>query len=350
MEDAGHRSCVEAALNFETGERVPINNFALATAAHSAGYSVEAARWDPGISSRVSVDYSLKTLSDFVKPILDSQVPFLDLGMKVDFPENDYGRVPKSIIKMAGDIEELELFDPYDPKTCPNYTRVFTESIRKTAEILPEDLHICGLSWGPITTAGYLMGVENMLMATFTDPDLVKSLTKKASGLVSSMQRCMIDSGSTVMWMADPTSSEDIIPPDMFSEYSKPYIREVVRDVRAMDKTVPAFIHICGNTLDTMEQFPEIGADCLSYDHAVNTEKALRKSRGKFTLMGNIDPVNQIMMGTPESVMSESRKLLETADGRGGFILAPGCETPITSPDENVLAMGKAVREWSRKS
>ena len=350
MKDAGHRACVEAALRFEEGERVPVNNFALATAAYSAGETVQAARWDPKLSAKVSVDYSMKTLSDFVKPILDSQVPFLDLGMKVTFPENDYGRIPGHIVDTQEDIDNLELFDPYDPRTCPNFTKVFTESIQETARILPEDLHICGLSWGPITTAGYVMGVENMIMNTFMEPDLVKSLVTKVTVLVSDMQRRMIDAGSTVMWMADPTSSQDLIPPDMFAEYSKEHIAKVVADVKAMDNTVPTFVHICGNTLETMKQLPETKADCLSFDHAVDPGKAKRNADGKFAIMGNINPVSQMMSGTPESITAECYRIMDAAAEGGGFILAPGCETPITSPDENVIALGMAARTWKHRS
>ena len=75
MKDAGHRAAVEAALNFETIDRTPVNNFAVVTAAHSAGYTVTQAREDPLLSARVSVDYAMKTKSDFVKPVLDSQIP-----------------------------------------------------------------------------------------------------------------------------------------------------------------------------------------------------------------------------------------------------------------------------------
>ena len=348
MKDAGHRACVEAALENETGDRIPVNNFALATSAHSAGYKVDAARWDPKISAKVAVDYSMKTLSDFVKPILDSQVPFVDMGMEVTFPEDDYGRVPKHIVDTAEDVDRLELFDPYDPSQCPKFTRVFVDSLEETARILPEDLHVCGLSWGPITTAGYVMGVENMLMNTFTDPDLVKSLVRKVTTLVSDMQRRMIDAGATVMWMADPTSSQDIIPPDMFAEYSKEHIRKVVSDVKAMDGSIPTFVHICGNTLETMKQIPETGADCLSFDHAVDPGKAKANAAGKFAIMGNVDPVLQMMSGTPESITRDCYRIMDAAGQDGGFILAPGCETPITSPDENVIALGRAGRDYLR--
>ncbi|MBR2394810.1 MAG: hypothetical protein IKA98_04870, partial [Candidatus Methanomethylophilaceae archaeon] len=71
MIDAGHRACVEAALNHEKADRTPVNNFALVTAARSAGIKVDEARWNPQISAKVSVDYALKTKSDFIKPILD---------------------------------------------------------------------------------------------------------------------------------------------------------------------------------------------------------------------------------------------------------------------------------------
>ncbi len=348
MKDAGHRACVEAALNFETTDRTPVNNFALATAAKSAGYKVDAARWDPKISAKVSVDYAMKTESDFVKPILDSQVPFKDMGMDVRFPEDDYGMIPGRLVSSAEDIDDLAVFDPYEASECPNFTRVMVDALEETARILPEDLHICGLSWGPITTAGYCMGTEDMMFATLTEPETVKKLVGKVTELVSGMQRRMIDAGATVMWMADPTSSEDLISPDMFLTFSQEHIKKVIDDVKGMSD-VPTFVHICGNTLDTIQHLKPTGADCLSFDHAVDINKA-RSAAGKdLTIMGNLDPVRLIMSGTPEQITAESYRLIEAAGQEGGFILAPGCETPISSPDENVLAMGKAGRGyWTR--
>ena len=350
MKDAGHRACVEAALNHERTERTPVNNFALVTAARSAGVTVESSRWNPQLSAKVSVDYAIKTESDFVKPILDSQVPFVDLGMDVTFPEDDYGHINKSICDTQEDIDALAIFDPYEASECPNFTKVFVDSLEETARILPEDLHICGLSWGPITTAGYVMGVENMIMNTFMEPDLVKSMIAKITPLVSSIQRRMVDAGATVMWMADPTSSEDLISPDMFAEYSAGAIKQVIGDMKAENSDIPAFIHICGNTLNTMTQLPATGADCLSFDHAVDPAAAKKKAGRDLALMGNIDPVQEMMSGTPESIREECYRILDQAGQDGGFILAPGCETPISSPDENVLALGRAGREyWTRK-
>jgi len=349
MKDTGHRECVEAALHFEETDRTPVNNFVLVTAAKSAGVTVDSARWDPKLSAKVSVDYAMKTESDFVKPVLDSQVPFMDLGMNVSLPENDYGRVHGHIATTAEEIDDLALFDPYAAAECPNFTKVFVESLEETSRILPEDLHICGLSWGPFTSAGYIMGMEEMIMNTMMEPDLVKKLVSKVTDYVSGIQRRMIDAGATVMWMADPSSSEDMISADMFTEFSQGAIKRVVSDVRKQDSDVPTFIHICGRTLDTIPYLFETGADCLSFDHAVNPAAAKKAADGKIALMGNIDPVQQILYGSPESIRDECYRILDQAGHGGGFVLAPGCETPLMSPDENVLAMGRAGREyWHR--
>ena len=341
MKDAGHRTCVESALRHESPTRTPVNNFALVTAARSAGITVDAARWDPKVSAKVSIDYSLKTHSDFVKPVLDSQVPFADLGMKVNFPEDDYGYIKDHLAEDQEGIDKLAFFDPSVAKECPKFTQVIVNGLEETAKILEEDLHICGLSWGPLTTAGYVMGTENMIMATMLDPDIVKSLMKKVTPFVSAMQNKMIDAGATVMWMADPTSSEDLISPKMFKEYSYDPLKNVITDVRK-EYDVPTFLHICGNTLETMTMLPEIGVDCFSFDHAVDIEKAKRKAGSKMALMGNIDPVRMILGGTPDDISQECYRLIDKAGRDGGFILAPGCETPQASPDNNVIAMGKA--------
>lgn len=344
MIDAGHREAVRAALDFESCGRTPVNNFAVVTAARYAGITVDEARWTPSVSAKVAVDYAIATESDFVKPVLDSQVPLKDMGMTVRFPEDDYGSVPGHIVDGPEDIDKLHIFDPDNASECPGFTSI-REALACTASILPEDLHICGLSWGPITTAGYLMGAENMMFATMVDPDIVKKLVTKSAELVSVMERAMIVSGATLMWMADPTSSEDLISPDMFVEYSRDGIKKVIDDVKK-ESDVPNFVHICGNTLETIQHLKGTGADCLSFDHAVDPAKARAAAGRDLALMGNVDPVKLIMSGTPEQITERSYSIIEAAGQEGGLILAPGCETPISSPYENVLAMCRAGRTY----
>ena len=137
--------------------------------------------------------------------------------------------------------------------------------------------------------------------------------------------------------------------PDMFAEFSRPYIKEVIKDVNAHDSSAPTFVHICGRTLDILEQMPDTGADCLSFDHAVNPAKAKEVAGKKIAIMGNVDPVEIMMMGNPEIITKACYDVIDAAGQDSGFILAPGCETPITTSDENILAMCNAARTyWTR--
>lgn len=341
---------MEAALNHETYERTPVNNFALVTAARSAGLKVDDARWHPEVSARVAIEYSLKTHSDFVKPVLDSQVPFMDLGMDVKFPEDDYGSVKSTLVDTAEDVDGLAFFDPARAAECPNFTNVIVRGLEETSEQLEEDLHICGLSWGPFTTAGYLMGAENMLMMTMLDEeDTVKELVDKTAEFVLAQQLKMIDAGATVMWMADPTSSQDLISPEMFDDLSFGALETVIGGTKR-EYDVPAFLHICGNTTDILKTLPKTGCDCFSLDHAVDLAAAKRIAGKDIALMGNIDPVQMMLQSTPDRITGRCFEMIEAAGIDGGYILAPGCETPIACPDENVVAMGLAgIDYWRQK-
>lgn len=347
MKDAGHREIIDAALRFEKTERTPVNNFAIVTAAREAGILVKDARYSPEVSAKVSIDYALGTGSDFVKPIVDSQIPFVDLGMDVMMPDDDYGRVRSKYINDPSEIDEVAFFDPKNAKECPHFDLCILQALSKTSEMLPEDLHICGLSWGPISTAGYLMGTEDLLFAVMTgEEESVGKLILKCADFVAKQEKAQIDAGATVMWMADPTSSEDLISPDMFP-LSLSGIERTIGEVKK-EYDVPAFLHVCGNTRDLMPLVRGTGADCFSFDHAVDPAVARKQADG-LPLMGNIDPVRYIMNGTPGQVREESFRIIKECGLNGGLILAPGCETPISSPFENVRAMGQAgVDYWKQ--
>jgi uroporphyrinogen decarboxylase len=55
--------------------------------------------------------------------------------------------------------------------------------------------------------------------------------------------------------------------------------------------------------------------------------------------MGNMDPVGVLQQGTVDEVRAACRDCVERAGPGPGFILAPGCDLPPTTPEANVKAM-----------
>ncbi len=347
-EDYGHRVQVEMALNFEKPYRTPVQNFSNITAVHSGGYQFKDARCTPALSAKLALRFAKLTHSDFVKPALDTNGQLIDTGLDVKQPDDNYGRVMSTLINEPEDIDKLDLYDPFNPKECPMFTRGFVENISMVARTMDEDFHILGMSWGPFTTAAFLRGAENIMMDINFEPDLVTKLVSKTANFCEEIQLRCIDAGATALWMSDPTASEDMISSEMYEKLAFAGTKQVCTSVKNKTK-VPILVHMCGDTMETMKLLPDAGVECFSCD-VKNDLAVARKNIGKrMAIMGNIDPVKVLWQGTPESIRDAAFKCIEDAGQEGGFIIAPGCESPRDCSDENMIAMGMAgVDYWMK--
>ena len=345
MRDAGHREKVELALALEMSETTPVNNFSNITATRSAGLKLADLRWDATLSAKVALRFSKMTRSDFVKPALDNQALFLDVGVNVKQPNDNYGRVIEDLCKTPEDVDKLELYDPFEPRECPRFTAAFVDKVAMVNKTMEEDYVLCGFSWGPFSTAGYLRGVEALLMDTYQDPELIHKLVSKSAEWTGNIQRRFADAGATVFWMADPTASEDMISKDMFKEFVYDSYAGMVQEMKK-GFDLPFFLHMCGDTVETMTLLPELGVDCFSVDSKVDIGVAKKLIGDKIAIHGNVRPIKTILNGTPAEVTRESMACIEKAGLDGGFILAPGCDAPRDSPDANLIAMGSAAVDF----
>ncbi len=99
MKDKGHRERVELTLKLTRSDVTPVNNFSNITAARSAGLNTADVRWGLGASVGAVLRYAKLTNSDLVKPALDNQALFLDVGAEVKQPDDNYGRVTVDLLK-----------------------------------------------------------------------------------------------------------------------------------------------------------------------------------------------------------------------------------------------------------
>ena len=341
INETGHRSAVDAAFELDFDGRTPVNNFSNIVAAHSAGYQFKDVRNNAKASAESSLRYAKLTHSDFVKPVIDSQAIFQDIGVKVTIPDDNYCRVSKPLAPTPEDVDALAVYDPFAAEECPLFTDSYVANLEGLSSILDEDFHVCGFSWGPLTMAGYIRGADQLLMDSFLEPELADRMISKVTRFTADIQRKCIDCGATVMWMSDPTASQDLISPDEYRRFELGPVAEVIRRVKDF-ADVPVMIHMCGETTDTMRLLPDIGVDCFSCDTAVDLAVAKANIGDRMALMGNVAPVNTLMQGTPEDVRRESYECIEKAGLDGGFILSSGCEIPRDTPDENTIAMGLA--------
>ncbi len=76
----------------------------------------------------------------------------------------------------------------------------------------------------------------------------------------------------------------------------------------------------------------------------MDIQAAYDRLAGETVLIGNVNPVDEITFGTPESVREKSEQLIRAMEGKN-FILSTGCDVPQHAPLENIKAMISVKRK-----
>jgi uroporphyrinogen decarboxylase len=79
-------------------------------------------------------------------------------------------------------------------------------------------------------------------------------------------------------------------------------------------------------------------------DQKADMPRCKAAALGKAAIIGPVDPSAVMATGTPKDVAEKSRDAIEILAPGGGFILAPGCALPPSTPDENIDAMVETAR------
>jgi len=342
------RERVEAVFRGELPDRVPMHDLANLVISKAMGYQMKDLRFDAERSVDATLKFNKMTGSDFLLvPCIETPAMFMDLGVDVTLPDDNYGNVMGVWLKTPEDIDSKELYDTYDPKASKYMRLGITDKIALLNKKNNTGALTAGWSWGVMTTAGFLRGVETLLMDTMTEPELAKKVIKKATTLVDGVMSVGLDSKSDSVWLPDPTASGTVISKETFDEF-------VADDTRKLFKKwyskyhVPSIFHVCGDTVPIMDSMPGLGMDCLSVDHLIDIAVAKERIGDKLTIMGNVHPIDVVWNGTPNAVMAASKVCIDKAAKGGRYILSTGCEIPRDAPVENIHAMLLAAEKYGR--
>ncbi|MHC1609682.1 MAG: MtaA/CmuA family methyltransferase [Candidatus Methanofastidiosia archaeon] len=219
--------------------------------------------------------------------------------------------------------------------------------IQSCLDILSEnygDTVSCGrVLTGHITVAGHLWGVEPLLEMSKTNPEKFTQCLDIVNDLLIDIARDAIDNhGADSIYMPDPTASGDLLSPESFSTLMVPVYKRFTRAI----KDTPSYLHICGNTASFLMHAPDTGFDAFSFEApGCVTIDAYRTIGKRMGLMGSLETVRVMMLGSPELVYKEGLENIRD----GVNILCPACGTPPYTPIENIKALVEATKPHEKK-
>jgi len=201
----------------------------------------------------------------------------------------------------------------------------------------------CRVLTGPITVAGHLWGVEPLLEMSKTNPDKFMQCLDIVNDLLIDTARDAIDNhGADSVYMPDPTASGDLLSPASFSQLMLPIYQRFTKAI----KDVPSFLHICGNTAPFLMHAPDSGFDAFSFEAPGCVAADAKRTIGdRMALIGSLETVRVMMLGSPELVYQEALENIRD----GVDIVSPACGTPPYTPIENIKALVDATKKHEKK-
>lgn len=209
------------------------------------------------------------------------------------------------------------------------------QAVSMAQEKYGEDLPILAGIVGPFTLAGHMKGVENLLLDFFDDIDSVMRILAFTQDICASYGRYLEDMGADSVVIIEPTATTELIGPDSFRDMVKPILMSISSAL-----SNPSVLHICGDTTPMLKDMGETGIEAISVDHLVDLGEA-REILKSNALVGNINPIDTLMMGTRDAIACETTDCIK----KGADIIAPGCGISPKTPTENISTYTSIVKE-----
>jgi uroporphyrinogen decarboxylase len=130
-----------------------------------------------------------------------------------------------------------------------------------------------------------------------------------------------------------------------YMEFAHPYLK------RICDAFPADWIKVYHNDAEVdacLDHLPDAGFHVLNWGKQKHISEVKRRVGDRMVLMGNVNPLEIAVRGTPDEVKDETLEVLEAAGGEG-IILSLGGGVSPGMPRENILAMLEALDEFNTR-
>jgi len=224
------------------------------------------------------------------------------------------------------------------------------DAIRRVVALAGGEVSVHAEVFSPFSQLLELLDYTDGLIALLDDPGKVHACLDRLTEGATELAAGQVEAGADAILISSAFAGAGLISREHYQEFVLPYERRLIDGIRAR-RDVPVYTHTCGaigDRLDLMEATHTQGIDTLDPPPlgTVDLAEAKQRTAGRLFLKGNVDPVQTVLLGTPEHVRTAARERLAIAAPGGGYILSTACSVAPAAPPENVMALREAVEEW----
>jgi hypothetical protein len=175
--------------------------------------------------------------------------------------------------------------------------------------------------------AACMYGIENLIMATFMDPQWVhaflKLLQTRKMTFIESLKGARYD----ILELGGGDASTTVISPDIFNEFVAPYDAPLIEAAHAAGQRIS--YHTCGGMMPVLEDIAAMKPDAMETfsPPAMGGDTVLAEAKKrigeKVCMIGGFDQFHFFTGCSEQATRNEVRRCFEAAGTNGGFILSP---------------------------
>ena len=242
-------------------------------------------------------------------------------------------------------LEDIDQFPEYEVEADAfmamtlHRIRMQKQRVWDTGEIMP-----LVTARGPMCTAGFVRGTTEFMI------DLVEN-AEGAHKLIDLCTRLIID------WLKAQEKAigrdvegifllDDIVGfvnEDHYQEFCHPYLKRICD---AFPQDWVKIYHNDASVEACLDYLPDAGFNVLNWGKQTDILDVKDRVGGRMCLMGNVNPLEVAVRGTPGEVREATLDVLDKSGGEG-IILSVGGGTSPGMPRENMRAMIDALNEFN---
>ncbi|KAH7682409.1 uroporphyrinogen decarboxylase protein [Dioscorea alata] len=218
------------------------------------------------------------------------------------------------------------------------------DSLKILRQEVGDGAAVLGFVGAPWTIATYI--VEGGTTRTYTTikrmchtaPHVLRALLSHLTRAISEYIIFQIKSGAQCIQIFDSWGGQ--LPPNVWEQWSKPYIEEIVSAVKKKCPEIPLVLYINGNG-GLLERMIGIGVDVIGLDWTVDMADGRRRLGSEISVQGNVDPA---YLFSPLPVLTDEIHRVVRCAGKKGHILNLGHGVLVKTPEEAVAHFFEVVR------
>lgn len=230
----------------------------------------------------------------------------------------------------------------------PDVESLVPAHLAEVAHYLPDAMKVIVTTGKLFTAAWQLMGFEAFCLSSYDDPESVEALFDRISHLqfATYARICEMDIVRGFWFTDDVAHADGLIVSEILRRHVFPWYARMVEMAHQSGKI--AIYHSDGQLWNVLDDIISCGFDALHpiWPKAMNIVEVRSLSKGKLSLIGNIDLHYPLTMGTPSAVQAQVHERILALAPAGGYVVGSSNSIPHWVPVENYLATLQATFDY----